>query len=64
MNDTGDGYLCVFWDKFHALTCLDMAIRIQEFLEKNLPVHNKALQLEDDFIKFDYGIAIHSVVFQ
>ena len=60
MNDTGDGYLCVFWDKLHALTCLDMAIRIQEFLGKNLPIHNRALQLKDDFIKFDYGIAIHS----
>ena len=60
VNDTGDSYLCVFWDKFHALTCLDMAIKIQEFLNKNLPMHNIALRLEDDFAKFDYGIAIHS----
>lgn len=60
MNDTGDGYLCVFWDELHALTCLDMAIRIQEFLESNLPRHNKTLNLKDDIAKFDYGFAIHS----
>ena len=59
MNDTGDGYLCVFWDKLHALTCLDMAVRIQEFLESNLPGHNEALGLKDDIAKFDYGFAIH-----
>jgi len=63
MNDTGDGYLCVFWDKLHALTCLDTAIRIQEFLELELPKHNaalKAVKPEDDIPKFDYGFAIHS----
>lgn len=60
MNDTGDGYLCVFGDKLHALTCLDMAIRIQEFLELNLSRHNELLNLKDDIVKFDYGFAIHS----
>lgn len=60
MNDTGDGYLFVCWDKLHALTCLDIAIRVREFLEKNLPLHNKALSLGTDIPKFDYGIAIHS----
>jgi len=63
MNDTGDGYLCVFGDKLHALTCLDTAIRIQEFLELELPKHNaalKAVKPEDDIPKFDYGFAIHS----
>ena len=61
MNDTGDGYLCIFWDSKHALTCLDMAIRIQEFLESNLPEHNDALNLgRDGLPKFDYGFGIHS----
>jgi hypothetical protein len=61
MNDTGDGYLCVFWDKTHALTCLDIAIRVQEFLESNLPRHNKELKLGREGIpKFDYGFGIHS----
>ena len=60
MNDTGDGYLCVFWDKLHALTCLDMALKIEEFLKKNLPMHNKVLKLKGDSPKFDYGISIHS----
>jgi len=63
MNDTGDGYLCVFWDKLHALTCLDMAIRIQEFLDSNLPRHNKSLKRlkrKKDIPEFDYGFAIHS----
>lgn len=60
MNDTGDGYLCIFWDDYHTLTCLDIAIKIQEFLESNLPKHNESLNLKDDTVKFDYGLAIHS----
>jgi hypothetical protein len=61
MNDTGDGYLCVFWDKKHALTCLDVAIRIREFLDSNLHRHNEELNLGGSGTpKFDYGFGIHS----
>ncbi|VVB85655.1 Uncharacterised protein [uncultured archaeon] len=61
-NDTGDGYLCVFWDEYHALTCLDMAIRIREFLESNLPEHNKTLKLSKGGLlpEFNYGFGLHS----
>lgn len=60
MNDTGDGYLCVFWDNVHALTCLKQAIFIRDFLEENIQEHNQTLKLQDSHIKMDYGIGIHS----
>lgn len=60
MNDTGDGYICVFWDRFHALTCLKMAIHVKDFLDKKLPIHNKNLGLKESSLKLDYGFAIHS----
>jgi len=59
-NDTGDGYLCVFWDKFHALTALRQAIYVQQFLDKNLQLHNKTLDLQDSPVSLSYGIGIHS----
>lgn len=60
LNDTGDGYICLFWDNSHALTCLKMAIHVKEFLDKNLPKHNKKIELEGDIFELDYGFAIHS----
>jgi len=60
LNDTGDGYICVFWDDNHALTCLRMAIHVKEYLDQKLPEHNEDLELDDTFIKIDYGLAIHS----
>jgi len=27
-NDTGDGCLCVFWDKRHAVTCFQVALDV------------------------------------
>jgi hypothetical protein len=60
LNDTGDGYIYLFWDKSHALTCLRMAIHVKEYLDKKLPKHNENLGLSDSFLKLDYGLAIHS----
>ena len=60
LNDTGDGYIFVFWDDYHALTCLKMAINVKNYLDKKLPEHNKSLMLNDPLLLLDYGIAIHS----
>ncbi len=60
MNDTGDGYLCVFWDELHALTCLNIAIKIHNFLKIQIPEHNKKLCIEENLLKFDYGFGLHS----
>jgi hypothetical protein len=59
-NDTGDGYLCIFWDKAHALTCLRQAIYVRDFLEKSLQLHNQALDLKDSPVGLNYGIGVHS----
>jgi hypothetical protein len=58
-NDTGDGFMCVFWDDMHAITCLSVAMVVKNFLDASLPMHNKSLKLNDNK-KFDYNIAIHS----
>lgn len=62
MNDTGDGYLCIFWDKVHALTCLKIAIFVKDFLDDNLTQHNDVLsrQYNDPIEKLDYAFGIHS----
>ncbi len=72
INDTGDGYLCVFLDDVHAFTCLDIALRIKEYLEIQIPKHNENLYLktfklkeenqkiEKNIPKFDYGFGLHS----
>lgn len=60
LNDTGDGYLCVFWDSFHALTCLRQAIYVRDFLEQNLQLHNQTLDLQNSPLSLNYGIGIHS----
>ncbi len=65
LNDTGDGYICLFWDKNHALTALKMTLYIKEFLDKKLPNHNKYLRQKylkqkKTFPKLDYGFAIHT----
>lgn len=60
INDTGDGYLCVFWDKKHALTCLRQAIYMRDYLEKNLPIHNDALEIQDSRVKLDFAFGLHS----
>ena len=60
MNDTGDGYLCIFWDPSHALTCLKIAIYVREFLDQNLERHNKSLDLTGNSLKLGYGFGLHS----
>lgn len=61
LNDTGDGYLCVFWDDQHAISCMRIAIELYSFLKKNIPIHNqKMCDEKDDIPKFGYGFGLHS----
>lgn len=57
MNDTGDGFLCVFWDSEHPKTCLLVAAEIRNYLIKELDEHNKKLSAENEL---DFGIGVHS----
>lgn len=50
-NDTGDGCLCVFWDKDHPLTCL----KVGSVINKHL--------LKDEYAKkndIGFGIGLHT----
>jgi hypothetical protein len=58
INDTGDGYICVFWNKIHSITCMHMAIKIRNYLSSTLPTHN--IRLGDIDHKLAFGFAAHT----
>ncbi len=64
-NDTGDGHLCLFWDKTHAWTALKIACGLAEFLRKRLANYNES-QLKkwsneiDQKLKLGFGIGMHT----
>lgn len=58
INDTGDGYLCVFWNKIHAITCMQYAIKILRYLSSTLPTHNE--KLGNIASKLSFGFAAHT----
>jgi len=58
INDTGDGYLCVFWGKIHSITCMEIAIKIRKHLYSTLPEHND--KLGDIDHKLAAGFAVHT----
>jgi hypothetical protein len=57
INDTGDGYICVFWNKIHSVTCMNIAIKIRNYLVETLPDHNKKINIEP---KLAFGFAVHT----
>lgn len=58
INDTGDGYLCVFWNKIHSIICMKFAISILRYLSDALPIHNDELGNVDP--KLSFGFAAHT----
>ncbi len=60
LNDTGDGYLCVFWDPDHSVTCLKAASLIRSFLITEVPKHNRKLDLKKEKLLLDFGFAFHT----
>lgn len=59
-NDTGDGCLCVFWDKDHSVTCLKVALDIYQYLNITLEDHNKNLAKELDVPELRFGMGLHT----
>lgn len=64
-NDTGDGHLCLFWDKTHAWTALHVACSLAVFLEKELiKYHLNYLKTWSEEIGHDlslgFGIGLHT----
>jgi hypothetical protein len=63
-NDTGDGHLCLFWDKTHAWTALKIACGLAEYLKKTIANYNEN-QLKkwsnqiDHKLKLGFGIGMH-----
>lgn len=62
VNDTGDGFIALFWDERHAWRALTIAVGIKELLIKSTSKYNRFIKeelLQQD-IKFGFGIALHS----
>jgi class 3 adenylate cyclase len=64
-NDTGDGHLCLFWDKTHAWTALKIACSLAVFLDTEL----KKYRLSDlkkwseeigNDLDLGFGIGLHT----
>ena len=64
-NDTGDGHLCLFWDKTHAWTALHLACSLALFLKTALiKYHSDYLKIWSREIghdlNLDFGIGLHT----
>lgn len=64
-NDTGDGHLCLFWDKTHAWTALYLACSVAIFLKTELKKYRSdclipwSKELGHD-IDLGFGIGLHT----
>lgn len=63
INDTGDGFIALFWDEYHALRALRVGIAINVLIEEEIAIeYNKFIH--DDLkiydLPFDFGIGLHS----
>lgn len=58
-NDTGDGVLCVFWDKQHALSSFYVVSKIVDFFSTELVTHNEKVKKLTE-CELGYGIGIHT----
>ena len=64
-NDTGDGHLCLFWDKTHAWTALHIACALAIFLDTELNKYYSndlktwSEELGDD-LNLGFGIGLHT----
>lgn len=64
-NDTGDGHLCLFWDKTHAWTALNIACSLAIFLDTELKRYRlNDLKTWSEEIGHDldlsFGIGLHT----
>lgn len=59
INDTGDGYICAFWSKYHPIDCLKIASKIWNYLNIKLPEYNKSI-LKNVPINLSCGFSFHT----
>lgn len=59
-NDTGDGCLCVFWDKNHGVTCLKIALDIYQYLNLVLDKHNEVVTNKLGVPPLRFGMGLHT----
>ncbi|MEO5569376.1 MAG: hypothetical protein ABIT08_05015 [Bacteroidia bacterium] len=59
-NDTGDGIICLFWNKTHAWSAFRIGVAIHTLIQEHLaPEYSNFLKENNINIRFGYGIGIH-----
>lgn len=59
-NDTGDGCLCVFWDKHHAVTSLKIAIDVYQYLQQIIESEGEEYTKKIKMDTLSFGMGLHS----
>ncbi len=59
-NHTGDGYLIVFVNKSHAISCVQCAVHLRMFLRGHLKEYNRALKIDRRNLRYNFGIGVHT----
>lgn len=59
-NDTGDGFLCVFWDDNHAITNLKVGLFISHYLELATTTFLKKFKNIYGVSEFKFGLGFHT----
>jgi class 3 adenylate cyclase len=59
-NDTGDGYLIVFANESHAISCVQCAVHLRTFLRRHIAEYNRALKIDRGTLRYDFGIGVHT----
>lgn len=60
VNDTGDGFICLFWGKAHAWEALKLAVKIEEYLNQKKQEYDRFLKKHRIQMEFGFGIGLHS----
>ena len=60
VNDTGDGFICLFWGKAHAWEALKLAVKIEEYLISKKQEYDRFLKKHRIQMEFGFGIGLHS----
>jgi class 3 adenylate cyclase len=59
-NDTGDGYLIVFANESHAISCVQCALHLRTVLRRHIAEYNRALKIVRANLRYDFGIGVHT----
>jgi len=60
INDTGDGFICLLWNKTHAWSAFTIAVAMHSYINLNNDRYIDFLKQHKISIKFGFGIGLHT----